>query len=136
MKAGALFVILLAGCASLGTDVNVARDSWQGATYDAVVSRWGTPVRSTTLTDGREARTWVTEDAMSRGSYFPSIGVFGGSGGMGVGAGVMMDLPGMGAGAGGGQVRCERTLFFKDERVVEQLWQGHAGYCSTFRRNG
>ena len=133
MKAGALLVVLLAGCASLGTDVNVAKDSWHGAPYDAVVSRWGTPVRSTTLTDGREARTWVSEEAASRGSYFPSIGVFGGSG-MGVGAGVMMDLPGMGS--GGGRVRCERTLFFRDGRVVEQLWQGHAGYCSSFRRNG
>ena len=110
----------------------VARASWHGAPYDAVVSRWGTPVRSTTLTDGREARTWVSEEA-SGGTYFPSIGVFGGSGGSGVGAGVMMDLPGMGGGRG--QVRCERTLFFRGERVVEQLWQGHAGYCSSFRRS-
>ncbi len=133
MKAGALFVILLAGCASVGTDVNVAKDSWQGATYDAVVSRWGTPVRSATLTDGREARTWVSEDAVSRETYLPSIGVFGGSGGIGVGMGAVMGLPGMGA--GGRQVRCERTLFFRDGRVVEQLWQGHLGYCSSFRRN-
>ena len=125
-------MVFLAGCASLGTGVNVAKDSWQGATFDAVVSRWGTPARSTTLADGREARTWVSEEAYG-GSYFPSIGVFGGSGGSGVGAGVMMDLPGMGGGRG--QVRCERTLFFRGERVVEQLWQGHAGYCSSFRRS-
>lgn len=132
MKAGALLVVLLAGCASLGTDVNVAKDSWHGATFDAVVARWGTPTRSTTLADGREARTWVSEEAFG-GSYFPSIGVFGGSGGYGVGGGVVMDLPGMGGGRG--QVRCERTLFFRGERVVEQLWQGHAGYCSSFRRS-
>ena len=133
MKAGTLLVVLLAGCASVGTDVNVAKDSWQGATFDAVVSRWGTPARSTTLADGREARTWVSVDAASGGTYFPSVGVYGGSGGIGVGTSVTMGLPGMGA--GGGQVRCERTLFFRDERVVEQLWQGHAGYCSTFRRS-
>jgi len=133
MKAGALFVVLLAGCASLATDVNVARDSWHGATYDAVVSRWGAPVRSTTLADGREARTWVSEDMVSVGTSFPTIGVVGGSGGIGVGTGVVMGLPGMGA--RGGQVRCERTLFFRDKRVAEQLWQGDAGYCSTFRRN-
>ena len=83
MKAGTLLVVLLAGCASMGTDVNVAKDSWHGATFDAVVSRWGTPTRSTTLADGREARTWVSEHAASGGSYFPSIGVFGGSGGGG-----------------------------------------------------
>jgi uncharacterized membrane protein len=133
MKVGALFVVLLAGCASLGSDINVAKDSWHGATYDAVVSRWGTPVRSTTLADGREARTWVSEEAVSGGTYFPSIGVYGGSGGIGVGTSVVMGLPGMGAG-GGGQVRCERTLFFRDQRVVDQLWQGSAGYCSTFQR--
>ncbi len=132
MKFGTLFVILLAGCASTGVDVNVAKDSWHGATYDAVVSRWGTPTRSTTLADGREARTWVSDDAGRGGSYFPSVGVFGGSGGMGVGGSVIMGLPGMGM--GGGQVHCERTLFFRGERVVEQLWQGHAGYCSSFRR--
>ena len=96
-------MVLLAGRASLGTDVNGARDSWQGTTYDAVVSRWGTPVRSLTLADSREARTWVSEHAVSGGSYFPSVSVFGGSGGIGVGTSVMMDLPGMGA--GGGQAR-------------------------------
>lgn len=135
MKTGALFVVLLAGCASLATDVNVARNSWHGATYEAVVSRWGTPVRRTTLADGREARTWVSEDAIPGGTSFPTIGVVGGSGGVGVGvgAGLVMGLPGMDA--RGGQVRCERTLFFRDERVVEQLWQGDPGYCSTFRRN-
>lgn len=132
MKIGALFVVLLAGCASLGTDINVAKDSWQDATFDAVVLRWGTPVRSLTLADGREARTWVSEQAVSGGTYLPSISVFGGSGGIGVGTGVAMGLPGMGA--GGGQVRCERTLFFRNERVVDQLWQGSAGYCSTFQR--
>src|SRR3972149_8447419 len=101
MKAGVLLVVFLAGCASLGTDVNVAKGSWQGATFDAVVSRWGTPARSTTLADGREARTWVSEEAYG-GSYFPSIGVFGGSGGSGGGGGGMMGFPGTGRGTGGG----------------------------------
>jgi len=38
-------------------------------------------------------------------------------------------------GSGGGEpARCERTLVFKDGRVVEQTWLGSAEYCSTFRR--
>jgi hypothetical protein len=69
----------------------------------------------------------VSEGVVSRGTLWPSIGIFGGSGGVGLGTGVTM-------GPGGEFTRCERTLVFKDGRVVEQNWQGSAEYCSTFRR--
>jgi hypothetical protein len=116
---------LLAGCATTG-DVIKARDSWNGAHYDDVVSRWGAPNRSTTLADGRLVATWVAEGASSG---FPgAIGVFGGSGGGGIGA--TIGLPGMG---GGGELqRCERTLTFRNGRVAEQSWIGHPALCSAY----
>lgn len=120
--------IILAGCATARVHSDAARDSWRGATYDEVVSRWGAPSRSTTLTDGRPAHTWVSESTSSRGSVYPSIGIFGGSGGVGVGTGVTV-------GPGGyEQVRCERTLIFSTGRVVEQHWEGSADYCNEFIR--
>lgn len=121
-------IALVTGCASFERDLNDARASWFGATYDEVVLRWGTPVRSTTLAEGRDAYTWVSEGAVSRGALWPSIGIFGGSGGVGIGTGVTV-APG-----GGELVRCERTMVFRNGRVVEQSWQGPAEYCSTFRR--
>lgn len=128
MNARALLVILLAGCATEPVDLNPTRDSWQGARYEAVVANWGAPTRSTTLADGRDVHTWVSESSAG-GLWYPIIGVFGGSRGVGGGAGVTM-------GQGGGElVRCERTFTFRDSRVVEQSWHGQSKYCSTFRRN-
>jgi hypothetical protein len=126
----AAVVALLAGCASTPTgDINTARDSWQGASYDDVVRTWGAPVRSTKLTDGRDVYTWVSETVTSHPAFFPSLGIFGGSGGVGFGTGVTM------GGSGGGELtRCERTLIFQNGRVVEQTWNGPAGYCGSFRR--
>jgi len=119
---------LSAGCAAVGGNSDAARDSWRGATYDEVVSRWGAPTRSTTLTDGRPAHTGISESTSSRGSFYPSIGIFGGSGGVGVGTSVT-------AGPGSyEQVRCERTLIFRIGRVVEQHWVGSADDCNEFRR--
>ncbi len=129
MRITASVMVLLAGCATLGADLKEIGDSWLGAQYDEVVSRWGTPARSTMLADGRQAYTWVSEGTVSRGTWYPSIGVFGGSGGVGVGTSVMVG-PGVSETA-----RCDRTLFFKGGRVVDQTWQGSAEYCSTFRRN-
>jgi hypothetical protein len=123
-----LMIVLAAGCASFEREVTDAKASWLGATYDQVVLQWGTPVRSTSLTEGRDAYTWVSEGAVSRGALWPSIGIFGGSGGVGIGTGVTV-APG-----GGELARCERTLVFRNGRVVEQQWQGSAEYCSTFRR--
>lgn len=121
-------LFLLSGCATPRGSSDNARDSWRGATYDEVVSRWGAPSRSTTLTDGRPAHTWISESTSSRGSVYPSIGIFGGSGGVGVGTSVTV-------GPGGyEQVRCERTLIFSIGRVVEQHWLGSADYCNEFAR--
>ena len=122
---------LLAGCASNPTgDTNMARDSWQGASYDDVVRSWGAPARSTRMTDGRDVYTWVSETVQSRAAFFPSLGIFGGSGGgVGFGTGVTM-----GSGGGGELVRCERTLIFSGGRVVEQTWNGPGDFCGNFRR--
>ena len=131
MRAMAIFLVLLAGCASspTGGDAGPARTSWLGASYEDVVRSWGAPARSTKLPDGRDAHTWVSESIASRGSFWPSIGIFGGSGGVGFGTGVTM-----GPGYGGELQRCERTLFFENGRVVDQTWQGPGDYCSSFRR--
>jgi hypothetical protein len=124
-------LVFLAGCASTPNgDVGAARNAWAGATYDEVVSAWGTPVRSTKTSDGRDVYTWSSETVASRGAFFPSIGIFGGSGvGVGFGTGVTMA-----SGAGGEFLRCERTLIFQNGRVVDQVWQGPADYCASFRR--
>jgi hypothetical protein len=128
MNAKALILVLLAGCANAPPgDLNSARDGWYGVRYESVISSWGVPMHSTVLPDGRDAHTWVSE-SHTGGGWFPSFGVFGGSRGVGIGTGVTM---GMG---GGGIVRCERTLFFRDGQVVEQSWQGHSSYCSSFHR--
>jgi hypothetical protein len=130
LRAAALIAVLLAGCVTAGGELTEARDSWQGASYDEVVLRWGTPVRSTKLTDGRDVYTWMSESSISRGGVSPSIGIGVGSGGMvGIGTGVMFR-------SGSGEpVRCERTLIFKDGRVEEQTWQGPDEYCRDFRRS-
>lgn len=120
---------LLGGCALFQNDMVPVRDAWLGASYDEVVARWGTPVRSTSFHDGRQVYTWHSEGTTSRTSIWPSISIGGGSG-IGVGVGV-------GVGVGGSRdvpVQCERTLIFKDGRVVEQTWQGAADFCQTFRR--
>lgn len=120
--------VFLTGCATTGT-VEDGRLSWQGAAFESVVGLWGTPNSSTTFPDGRQGHTWISEGPVSRGSFFPSIGIFGGSGGFGFGTGVTL-------GGGGGQIaRCERNLIFMDGRVVEQAWQGPAQYCGNFRRH-
>ena len=124
-----LMAVLVAGCAATPEgDISAARSSWQGASYDDVVRSWGAPVRSTSLTDGSEVYTWVSESVAPRPSFWPSIGIFGGSGGVGFGTGVTM-------GPGGGElVRCERTLIFRNGRVADQTWNGPEDYCSSFRR--
>ncbi len=129
MNARALIVLLLAGCATPEAfDYSATRNSWQGARYEAVVAQWGAPARSTVLADGRDVRTWFSETG-SGGALYPSIGVFGGSRGVGTGAGMVL-------GQGGGELlRCERTLYFRDGQVVEQSWLGNSRYCGTFRRN-
>jgi hypothetical protein len=128
MRVVLLLIVLLAGCATPGPQATDAKDAWIGAPYDEVVSRWGAPARSTRLSDGREAHTWVSEGSLPRASVWPSVGIGVGSGGVGIGTGVTF-------GSGGSErVRCERTLVFKDGWVVEQNWEGPAEYCNGFRR--
>jgi hypothetical protein len=123
-----LAAMLFTGCASGPGDVASAAGTWIGASYDEVVSRWGTPVRSSALAEGREAYTWVSESTTSRGMVFPSIGIFGGTGGVGIGAGASVGPGGVAL------VRCERTLIFQNRQVVDHTWQGDAAYCDSFRR--
>jgi hypothetical protein len=131
MRFAMLGLLLLAGCATSPQDPDVAaaRASWTGATYDQVVTQWGTPVRSTTLSPDRYAYTWVSEQVEPRAAIFPSLGIFGGSGHFGFGTGVTV-----GAGGGGELVRCERTLIFEKGRVVDQTWQSSGDYCGRFGR--
>jgi hypothetical protein len=131
--AAPLLLTLLAGCATVEQDYSATRNSWQGASYDAVLAQWGQPQRYTVADDGRYVYTWFSQTGAGSGGggLNSSIGVFGGSGGMGIGVGT-----GIALGQGGGDyMRCERTLYFKEGRVVEQNWLGPSRYCSLFRRN-
>jgi hypothetical protein len=128
MRACLLLLALLSGCAATPGDIQSARDSWHGAQYDEVVARWGAPNRYTTLADGAYVYTWESVSTAPGGRIFPSIGIFGGSGGVGVGTGVTV-------GPGGGElVRCDRTLIFRDARVAQQTWQGDPAFCESFKR--
>src|SRR5258708_9364671 len=128
MRIATLVVALLAGCATPGAELAEATGSWDGATYDEVVLRWGAPARSTKLTDGRDVYTWVSDSAGSRGSSAVGFGIGGGGGGgIGIGTGIMF-------GSGGGEAgRCERTLIFKARPVDEQNWQGPEQDCQSLR---
>lgn len=116
---------LMAGCATTA-DVDRAKASWQGASYDEVVAAWGQPASQTALKDGLQGYTWISQSAGYGGT---SVGAYGGSGGGGVG--ISLPLPGMGGMVSG---HCQRTLGFKDGRVVDQIWQGTTQYCSIFGR--
>ena len=117
--------VLLAACAGLLTDMNGARNSWQGIQYKEVVAQWGQPTSSTKDKDGRDSHTWISEGQISR--LVPSLGIFVGSS-SGVGAEVTPQ-------PAGPLRRCERALVFQDGKVVEQTWQGDDNYCSTFVRH-
>ena len=133
LNAQALALAVLAGCATEPIDYSTTRNGWQGAPYETVVAQWGAPANNTVLADGRYVYSWFSQAGGSGGGggWYPSIGIFGGSGGVGVGVGTGITL-----GQGGGDfVRCERTLYFKEGRVVEQTWFGSPRYCSTFQRH-
>ncbi len=90
MRPATLMLVLLAGCAAPGGELTEARDSWDGAAYDEVVLRWGTPARSAKLSDGRDVYTWVSDSVGSRGSSSVGFGIGGGrGGGVGIGTGIM-----------------------------------------------
>jgi hypothetical protein len=52
----------------------------------------------------------------------------GGGGGVGVGIGGVIFNP------SGSAVRCDRTLVFREGRVVEQDWNGEPDFCKRFAR--
>jgi hypothetical protein len=128
MRIAPLILILVAGCAATSESAG-PQSGWAGATYDDVVRAWGTPARSTKLSDGSNVYTWVSEGVGTRGRVSPSVGVgISSGGGVGIGTGVMFGS------SGGEPVRCERTLIFREGRVAEQNWQGPSEYCSSFHR--
>jgi hypothetical protein len=119
-------ILLIAGCAS----IDKAKESWQGAHYDEVIARWGAPSRSAPMVGGGQVHTWVTDGGYYAGGPATSVGIFGGSGGGGVGVGTSFIF-------GGGPVepqRCERTFVFQNDRVAEQTWIGDPSFCNQFRR--
>jgi len=57
----AIVLGLALGACATAADVDKARNSWQGASYEEVLRVWGAPARSTTTADGRDWHTWGTE---------------------------------------------------------------------------
>jgi hypothetical protein len=101
----ALAVSALAACASTD-EFSAARESWRGATYDQVVMAWGTPSQSAV-----DSHTWLSDENA------PRVQGSGGVGGMIFAA-----------------ARCDRTLAFREGRVVDERWAGDAEYCKRFAR--
>src|ERR1051325_9228457 len=107
-----------------------AAGSWQGATCDDMVMRWGPPNRSATLSDGRQTHTWTSQEGPVRaGGPSVGVGVFGGGGGGGVA--VAVAIP---SGTTFTPPICERTVTFQENKVVDQNWTGDPGYCRYFKR--
>jgi hypothetical protein len=103
----ALAASAVAACASTTNDEFAAvRQSWRGATYDQVVMAWGTPSQSSL-----DSHTWLSDDSA------PRVQGSGGVGGMIFAA-----------------ARCDRTLAFRDGRVVDERWAGDPEYCKRFAR--
>jgi hypothetical protein len=123
-----LTLAFLAACAT----TEKARESWSSATYDDIVRAWGAPARSGKLADGADVHTWVSDAGPTIRSG-PSIGIggFGGRGGSGVGVGVGFPI---GSSSAGPPARCERTLTFRDNRLVEQSWIGPDEICAEYAR--
>ena len=99
---------LLAACASVEDDeLAKARQSWRGATYDQVLMAWGTPSQS-----GIDSHPWLSSDRQIQHS---------GGGGAG---GVLFLAP----------ARCDRTLAFREGRVVDERWVGDPAACRLYAR--
>jgi hypothetical protein len=126
---------LAAGCASVSVEeqLDQAKQSWAGASQDEVVARWGPPARSAAPAEGGQTHTWVSQEHAAGPYGGPSVGVcvFGGSGGRG-GVGIGVGFP---FGMTVNPATCERSLTFKDGRLVEQHWTGDPGYCRYFNKH-
>lgn len=96
----------VAACASTNDELAAARESWRGATYDQVVMAWGTPSQSAV-----DSHTWLSDDSA------PRVQGSGGVGGMIFAA-----------------ARCDRTLAFRDGRVVDGRWSGDPAFCQRYAR--
>jgi hypothetical protein len=122
---------LLAACAT-AQDVDKAKNSWQGATYEEVLRAWGAPSASTQTADGRYWYTWITQSSAQPSS---SVGIsLGGvriGGGSATGVGVGMGVP---VGSPPPPESCQRTLIFESGLVVDQSWQGPPSMCADFKR--
>jgi hypothetical protein len=100
------------------------------------VRAWGAPARSGKLSDGADVHTWVS-DAGPRIAARSSIG-FGIGGFRGArrrqrrGRGRRQHADRSPTPAP--PARCERTLTFRDGRVVEQSWIGPDEVCAEFQR--
>lgn len=107
-RASGLLLIALAACASVPAEdeLTAALDSWRGATYDQVVMAWGTPSQS-----GKDSHTWLSDDTVLRSTQ-----------------------PGAGPGVLFNAARCDRTLAFRDGRVVDGRWAGDPSYCRQYAR--
>jgi len=136
MKAiqAAVLSALLVACAT----TEKAKESWVGATYDETVRAWGPPKSSTKLADGSDVHTWVAEGGPTYTSG-PTVGFgiggfgIGGGGRTSTGVGVGASVP-IGSGTAVPPARCERTMTFRDGRLVEQSWIGQDDVCSSFGR--
>ena len=73
MRIAALIVVVLAGCAAPGGELADARGSWDGATYDEVVLRWGAPARSSIwmMPFGRRSKCFCTNSESFSSETFP-----------------------------------------------------------------
>jgi len=126
--AAILALALVAACAT----TEKARESWSGATYDDFVRAWGAPARSGKLNDGADVHTWVSDAGPTyRSGASVGFGGFRGGGGSGVGVGVGIPL---GSGSAAPPARCERTLTFREGRLVEQSWIGPDEVCAEYAR--
>jgi hypothetical protein len=130
LPASILLVCLsLASCA---TDPAKEREAWQGATYDEVAGKWGPPAHSSKTADGTDVHVWVSQSPSAQPRSSIGVGIFGGSGGgFGLGGGAGVSIP---VGESGEPDRCERRMYFRDARVVDQEWLGPPAYCSLFSR--
>jgi hypothetical protein len=132
LPSASLIVALLVGCSTVTVEEELeqAKSSWLGASYDEMVTRWGAPTRSATLSDGRQTHTWTSQEGPIRaGGPSVGVGVFGGSGGGGVGVGF-----GFPFGTTVNPPICERTVTFQEGKLSEQNWTGDPGYCRNFKR--
>ncbi|MBV9189652.1 MAG: hypothetical protein JO292_00655 [Betaproteobacteria bacterium] len=124
--------VFLAACAT-AQDVENAKSSWMGASYEDVLRAWGAPARSTNTADGRYWYTWETVSAVQPGSSvgFSLGGVrLGGGGATGVGVGTSVPV-----GSPPPPESCQRTLIFQNGVVVDQSWQGPPSMCADFKRH-